>query len=300
MRTNPYATFAGGATDGRTKRKEVVLMVHMSRTWRNRIFEVLFWASMVVGALLIGLAATVVVVLGLRIYFRPPSEHVDVGVLFATGALALFTAFLWFAAAITARFARAEISTSTAVNSADLTLQLDNRFNSDRALRIRHGAVKFLAERRKLHIDCDDDITPYCSDESDLWYGLNSDLMDLFNYFDWIGYLTSEEGNAIDREVLRRKLGAWIIHYYDMCKDEIDAVQKYHADSWIHLTPLYKDLIKRRKEWYANNDKKPPKVDNEKHLNAFLQREHVRSHRGFNPPLRWFVNKGKQKKGRIG
>ena len=67
----------------------------------------------------------------------------------ATGALALFTAFLWLAAVITARFARSEISTSTAVNSANLTLQPDNRFNSDRALRIRHGAVRFLAETGK-------------------------------------------------------------------------------------------------------------------------------------------------------
>ena len=66
----------------------------------------------------------------------------------ATGALALFTAFLWCSAAITARFARAEILTSSAVSSADLTLKLDNRFNSDRALRIRHGAVRFLAEER--------------------------------------------------------------------------------------------------------------------------------------------------------
>jgi hypothetical protein len=243
-----------------------------------------------------GLGSVLLISLAIVVALVTPMAHMlgveeksDPGVALATAGLAIFTGLLFFAGAVAATIAGQEIVTSTDVNSATLALQMDNRFVSDRALRIRHGAVKFLAERRKLHIDCDDDITPYCSDESDLWYGLNSDLIDLFNYFDWIGYLTSEEGNAIDREVLRRKLGTWIIQYCDMCKDEIDAVQKYHADSWIHLTPLYKDLIKRRKEWYANNDKKPPKVDNEKHLNAFLQREHVRSHRGFNPPNPPFV-----------
>jgi hypothetical protein len=265
-------------------------MFHMSKKQRNLVFEVLFWVSIIVGLLVMAVVVTVVVILGWLMYNAPtlePVEGVDVGVVFATGALAFFTAFLWCAAAITARFARAEISTSTAVSSANLTLQLDNRFNSDRALRIRHGAVEFLAERRKLHIDCHHDISPYSTDKSNLWYGLSSDLIDLFNYFDWIGYLTSEEGDAIDREVLRRKLGPWIIHYYDMCKTELDVVQKYHADSWIHLAPLYEAMIEKRKEWYADNNKNPPVVDKEKHeksLNDFLEREHIRSHRGFIPP----------------
>jgi len=252
----------------------------MSRKWKNWIFEGQFWVSIAVGLVLMAVVAR----LGWQVYKEAP-EHVDVGVMLATGALALFTAFLWFAAAITARFARAEISTSTAVNSANLTLQLDNRFNSDRALRIRHGAVKFLAENRKnVRIDCDDDISPYRTDESNLWYGLPSDLIDLFNYFYWIGYLTSEESNAIDREVLRRKLGPWIINYYDMCQTEIDAVQEHHPDRWIYLDPLYEDLIKRREKWYASNKKTLPALDDEKELDNFLQREHARSHRGFHPP----------------
>ncbi len=224
-------------------------MFPMSRKWKNRIFEVLFWASMLVGLSLM----TAVVVLGWQIYTEPPSEHVDVGVALATGALALFTAFLWFAAAITARFARTEISTTTAVNSATLTLQLDNRFNSDRALRIRHGAVRFLAEKRGVHIGCDHDISPYRTDPNNRWYGLPSDLIDLFNYFDWIGYLTDEEeSNAIDREVVRQKLGPWIINYYDMCKDEIDEVQKHHPDRWVYIDSLYADLKNRREKWYAD------------------------------------------------
>jgi hypothetical protein len=265
-------------------------MVHMSKKQRNQVFEGLFWVSIIVGLLVMAVVLTIVVILGWLMYSDPthdPVPGVDGGVVFATGSLAFFTAFLWCAAAITARFARGEISASTAVSSATLTLQLDNRFNSDRALRIRHGAVKFLAERRKLHIDCDHDISPYSTDKSNLWYGLSSDVIDLFNYFDWIGYVTSEEGNAIDREVLRRKLGPWIIHYYDMCKTELDVVQAYHADSWIYLAPLYEAMIEKRNEWYADNNKNPPVVDNEKHeksLNDFLEREHIRSHRGFNPP----------------
>jgi hypothetical protein len=256
-------------------------MFPLSRKWKNQIFEWEFRFSIAVGLILMA----AVVVLGWRIYTKPPSEHVDVGVMFATGALALFTAFLWLAAAITARFARTEISTSTAVNSANLTLQLDNRFNSDRALRIRHGAVRFLAEKRDVPIHCDYDISPYRTDPSNRWYGLPSDLIDLFNYFDWIGYLTDEEAsNAIDREVVRQKLGPWIIAYYDMCRAEIDDVQQHHPDRWVYLDPLYEDLIDRRKKWYADNKEPLPRIDDDEELNAFLQREHVRSHRGFHPP----------------
>src|SRR5215210_5388592 len=126
-------------------------MFHLSRRSSNWIFQGLFWVSITVGLILMA----VVLVLGWGLYREmglpldePVLKDVDPGVVIATGALALFTAFLWCSAAITARFARAEILTSSAVSSADLTLKLDNRFNSDRALRIRHGAVRFLAEER--------------------------------------------------------------------------------------------------------------------------------------------------------
>jgi hypothetical protein len=218
-------------------------------------------------------------------YIELPTKHlVEVGVVLATGALALFTAFLWFAAAITARFARAEILTSTAVNSANLTIQLDNRFNSDRALRIRHGAVRFLAEERDVPIRCDYDISPYVTDPGNRWHGLPSDLIDLFNYFDWIGYLTSDESKAIDREVVRQKLGPWILNYYTMCKAKIDDVQDKLPERWRYLDDLFKELRDKREEWYRAKKKPVPPLDDKDQLNAFLQREHARSHRGFHPP----------------
>src|SRR5215204_1709648 len=260
-------------------------MLSPSRKAKDRRFEWEFRFSLLIGIILM----IALVVLAWRIYTHyaiAPSRKevpVDIGVMVATAALALFTAFLFLAAAVTARFARTEISTSTAVSSADLTLKLDNRFNSDRALRIRHGAVKFLAEERGVPLECHDDITPLRSDRSNLWFGLPSDLIDLFNYFDWIGYLTSEESKAIDREVVRQKLGPWIIAYYEMCRAEIDEVQEHHPDRWVYLDPLYADLIDRRKKWYADKREPLPRFDDEGELNAFLQREHVRSHRGFHP-----------------
>jgi hypothetical protein len=258
---------------------------NMSKAEKNKWFERFFWISIVVGCLLI----FAVVLLGLwmgvsLMYFHEKPKDVDVGVAIATGALALFTALLWFAAALTARFARTEISTSTAVNSADLTLQLDNRFNSDRALRIRHGAVRFFAKKRDVHIDCEHNISPYFAHPDNDWHGLTSDLIDLFNYFDWIGYLTSEESEAIDREVLRRRLGPWIINYYDMCRAEIDDVQEHHPDRWIYLEPLYKHLIDKQKKWFADHKEPLPRFDEDEERANFLQREHVRSHRGFHPP----------------
>jgi hypothetical protein len=122
------------------------------------------------------------------------------------------------------------------------------------------------------------------TDPSNLWFGLPSDLIDLFNYFDWIGYLTSEVSQAIDREVVRQKLGPWIINYYDMCRAEIDDVQEHHPDRWIYLEPLYKELINKQKKWYADKKEPLPRFDEDEELASFLQREHVRSHRGFHPP----------------
>jgi hypothetical protein len=262
---------------------------NMSRAEKNKWFDRFFWVSIVVGGLLILAVVLLGLWMGLSLMvLHNKPEDVDVGVAIATGALALFTALLWFAAALTARFARTEISTSTAVNSANLTLQLDNRFNSDRALRIRHGAVMFLAEKWEVHIDCDHEISPYFDAPNNRWNKLTSDLIDLFNFFDWIGYLTSEEIGAIDREMLRRRLGPWIITYYDMCEEELDYARAHYADRWIHLGPFYEDLLARRKKWYDENNKQlPPAEDAErntkKEVSAFLQREHVRTHRGFDP-----------------
>src|SRR5215210_1508479 len=154
-------------------------MFRLAKRWRNWIFEGLFRVSILVGLLLMIL----VLALGWQLFDQIP-EKIDAGVVLATGALALFTAFLWCSAAITARFARTEILASSAVSSPDLTLKLDNRFNSDRALRIRHGAVRFLAEERSVPLECPDDITPYRTDPGNLWYGFPSDLIDLFNYFE--------------------------------------------------------------------------------------------------------------------
>src|SRR5215210_8776240 len=159
----------------------------LSKKAKDQRFELEFGFFVVLGILLM-IALVVLAWLIFNNYAANPPEGtdvvpVDIGVMVATAALALFTAFLFLAAAVTARFARTEISTSTAVSSANLTLQLDNRFNSDRALRIRHGAVRFLAEQRDVHINCEHDISPYRTDPSNHWYGLTSDLIDLFNYF---------------------------------------------------------------------------------------------------------------------
>ena len=115
----------------------------MRNNWKNRVFEILFWIAIGVGAVL----AIAAILLGWVLYadYFGEREHPEAAAIgSATVVLALFTCFLWLAAAITARFARTEISTTTDVNSANLALQLDNRAHTDRALRIRHGAVWYL------------------------------------------------------------------------------------------------------------------------------------------------------------
>jgi hypothetical protein len=68
-----------------------------------------------------------------------------------------------------------------------------------------------------------------------------------------------------------------------MCRAEIDDVQEHHPDRWIYLEPLYKDLIAKQKKWYADHKEPLPNFDEDEERAKFLQREHVRSHRGFHP-----------------
>src|SRR5215217_582066 len=222
----------------------------MRDNWKPKVFEILFWLAIVVGALL----AIAAILLGWVLYadYFGPREHPEAAAIgSATVVLALFTCFLWLAAAITARFARTEISRTTDVNSANLALELDDRAHSDRALRIRHGAISFLVETRedlkelKAEFTCDaQNISPYSIDQAP-WHGLNSDLIELFNYYDWIGYLTfGRPLLAIDKHVVYRKFGSWIINYYQLCKEELeeDIMPRWPA-RWPYLKKLYYDLI---------------------------------------------------------
>ena len=141
--------------------------MNMSNKWKKRLFEGFFWTALALGIVL----TAVVILLGWWLYNEEfqrvgREARVHAGVALATGALALFTCLLWVAAAVTARFARSELATSSAVNSANLTLQLDKLFSSDRALRTRHGAVMFLVKKRSLEhkIPCAYDISPYSID----------------------------------------------------------------------------------------------------------------------------------------
>ena len=224
----------------------------------------------------------IVVAIRLSPHIFAPEFEGDPGVGLATAGLALFTGLLFLAAAITAFFAYEQISTSTAVNSADLALQLDNRFNSDRGLRIRHGAVTFLASQRGVTWHCYHNISPYCTGQQ-VWYGLTSDLVDIFNYFDWIGYLADERTKAVDREVVGQKFGPWFINYYQICVDEIAQVREKDPARWQYLTRLYDDLIQREKDLYAKLGKPYHAQRESKEIDKFLQMEHIRSHRGFNP-----------------
>jgi hypothetical protein len=95
-------------------------------------------------------------------------------------------------------------------------------------------------------------------------------------------------------------IGPWIINYYDMCRAEIDVFRENYPDRWLYLAGLYEDLIMGRKKWYADHIEPLPRIDDDEELNAFLQGEHVRSHRGLhsrfiqttnlNPPAHWHGN----------
>jgi hypothetical protein len=251
-----------------------------SKTWKMwpRTRLVLLAAGIVSAILSVFLF---VVAIRLSPHILAPEFEGDPGVGLATAVLALFTGLLFLSAAITAFFAYEQISTTTAVNSADLSLQLDNRFNSDRGLRIRHGAVTFLANQRDVNWHCYHNISPYCTDQQ-VWYGLTSDLVDIFNYLDWIGYLSDERTKAVDREVVGQKFGPWLINYYQLCQDEIEQVRDKDPTRWQYLPRLYDDLIRREKDLYAMLGKPYHAERETKEIDVFLRMEHIRSHRGFN------------------
>lgn len=138
-------------------------------------------------------------------------------------------------------------------------------------------------EPRDLELECKHDISPHSMDQ-ELWCGLTSDLIDVFNYYDWIGYLILRDTPAIDQEVARQKFGPWIINYYQICEYELKEVWRKYPDVWRYLRPLYDNLIEQEKAWYKETKKVYPYQRDGKrtdeHLNNFLRREHVRSHRG--------------------
>jgi hypothetical protein len=262
-----------------------------------------------------GLLSLVLIVLAVLVAFdrfRVGTHETDPGVALATTGLALFTGLLFFAAAVTAYFAYDEISTSTIsnrlsadanealadANKANLALQMDNRFNSDRALRIRHGSVTFLAKhqsdengelRRDLDLDCRDfeRLSPYATDKAHRWNDLPSDLIDLFNYFDWIGYLALEKPKTIDLDVVAQKFGPWIIEYYHICEKEIDQIRINYPARWRYLKRLYEKLVQKEEvDWNNNSTADSPSYrekDSPEEIAAFLFREHARSHRGATP-----------------
>jgi hypothetical protein len=244
--------------------------------------------------------------------FKVGTHETDPGVALATTGLALFTGLLFFAAAVTAYFAYDEISTTTVsnklsaaaneasadANKANLALQMDNRFNSDRALRLRHGAITFLAKhqrdengelRRDLDLNCRDPerLSPYATDKAHRWNDLPSDLIDLFNYFDWIGYLALERPKTIDLDVVAQKFGPWIIDYYYICEKEIDQIRINYPARWRYLKRLYERLVQKEEvDWNNNSTADSPSYrekDSPDEIDAFLFREHARSHRGATP-----------------
>ena len=256
-------------------------------TWGMRRLRLLTWIGTLASIPLIVMA--IVVALGLLGLGEAIGikEHSDPGVALATAGLAIFTGLLFFAGAVAAGIAQQEIAASTDVNSATLALQLDNRFVSDRALRIRHGAVSFLAEVKedlnelKSEFDCRDNISPYSTDQKS-WHGLNSDLIDIFNYYNWIGYLALEKPATITPEVVYQKFGPWIITYYQICEDVLDTLRDKYKARWPYLEPLYRKLTAIEGTFYSQEENYSEKRTTAE-IKDFLRREHVRSHRGSNP-----------------
>jgi hypothetical protein len=264
-------------------------MPEEGKTWGMRHLRRLSWIGGITSLFLILTAIAIAVIPPVGEFLGRDSG--DPGVAFATAGLAIFTGLLFFAAAVAAGIAREEISAATHVNSANLALQMDNRFHSDRVLRIRHGAAAFLAKHQKdsngkpkrdLNLSCYHNISPYGIDQQ-LWYGLTSDLIDIFNYYDWIGYLAHKRPKSIDQEVVAQKFGPWIINYYQICEVELGAVRADFPRRWRYLSTLYNILIQRERDLHErenpgepyNGRRSPEQIDD------FLRREHVRSHRGF-------------------
>jgi hypothetical protein len=140
-----------------------------------------FWQLITLLTALVGAASTL-----------PIKDQLTLVAGISTASVVIVGCLTFATTAINAVFTYQQASISTTVNTARWVQELNDHFYSDRFLRTRHGAVSFLATRRGLLLPCDQDLSPH-SAEQELWRGLNRDLVDIFNYFDWIGYLTVEK-----------------------------------------------------------------------------------------------------------
>jgi hypothetical protein len=174
-----------------------------------------------------------------------------------------------------------DVKTAMGEKSAEFTLRLHDDFHSDRALRVRHGAVMHLKEQRGLDWDCDENISPHY-DQAIRPDGLNSDVVDVLNMLDRVGFLAYDRESPVVNEAMALdRFGRRVKFYYEACKKEIEDVRRENDRTWWHLNWFY--------ERY-NSSRKAAEYTEEA-IDRFLKTEHVRSHRGsgigyYKPPER--------------
>jgi len=91
-----------------------------------------------------------------------------------------------------------------------------------------------------------------------------------------------EQTTILDLEVVQQKFGHWFIPYYQMCSKDIKAVRDEYPHRWRYLPRLYAELIKNEKKLHEDLTLKKDYNEHRssKEIKNFLQREHIRTHRG--------------------
>jgi len=94
-----------------------------------------------------------------------------------------------------------------------------------------------------------------------------------------------EQTTILDLEVVQQKFGHWFIPYYQMCREEIEAVRAEYPHRWRYLPRLYGELIENERKLHEGLKKDYNGDRSCKEIKNFLQREHIRTHRGGYHPV---------------
>jgi hypothetical protein len=157
------------------------------------------------------------------------------------------------------------------VSSADLTLKMSEYFNSDRFLRVRHGAVEHLYKKYNLNWTCGDDISPY-TEEDDAALGLTADLREIFNFFDVLGDLIAHQVIREDQAV--ETFAMTFRMYYEA--GELDTFRQNLKNQQRLPDWTYMDELSERVNAHYPDIGPPEPAE----IIKWLAREHTRTHRG--------------------
>lgn len=110
----------------------------------------------------------------------------------------------------------------------DLTLRLNEYFDSERIVKLRKMAAKGVLDKT------------------------NEGVVELLNFFETIGLLVKE--GALNKKIVWNIFSSYVINYYQAVSDFVREVKRDDKTAWSNLIYLYNELLKIEKQERRCND----------------------------------------------